>query len=68
MNYVYHGLYMREPSGIDGKDRCWVFIRPNDCGLVIKVPAEYTEDDIRALVESMPDPENPDPEPAPEEG
>ena len=56
MNYEYLGIYMREPSGIEGKDRCWIFIAPNDCSLIIKVPSEYTEDDIRALVESLPNP------------
>jgi hypothetical protein len=56
MNYVYHGIYMREPSGIAGHDRCWVFIKENDCSLIIKVPSFYTEEDIKKLVESMPDP------------
>lgn len=64
MTYTFHGIYMREPSGIAGLDRCWVFIAPGDCSLVIKVPHTYTEDDIRAFVEALPDPNAPAEEPA----
>jgi len=63
MYYTYHGIYMREPSGIDGFDRCWIFIAPGDCSLVIKVPNTYTEDDIRTFVESLPAPNAPVEEP-----
>lgn len=63
MNYTYHGIYMRESSGIDGLDRCWIFISPGDCSLVVKVPSTYTEDDIRIFVESLPTLNAPIPEP-----
>lgn len=56
MNYKYHGIYIREPSGLQDHDRCWIFIDQNDCSLIIKVPSNYTEDDIKATVESMSDP------------
>lgn len=56
MNYKYHGIYIREPSGLAGHDRCWVFIDQNDCSLIIKIPSSYSEDDLKAMVESMTDP------------
>jgi len=67
MNYVYHGIYMREPSGVEGFDRLWVFIAPDNCSLVLKLPNTYTEQEVQAFVESLPDPNNPDPEPSPPE-
>lgn len=66
MNYTYYGIYMREPSGLPDHDRCWVYIGENDCSLVIKVPSSYTEDEIKTLVESIPDPNYVPPEPPPE--
>jgi hypothetical protein len=55
MNYTYHGIYLREPSGIPDHDRCWVFIDQNDCSLIIKIPSSYSENDVKSFVESMPD-------------
>ena len=55
MNYKYHGVYIRESSGSPDHDRCWIFIDQNDCSLIIKIPSSYTEDDIKATVESMVD-------------
>jgi hypothetical protein len=56
MNYKYHGTYIREPSGLADHDRCWVFIDQNDCSLIVKIPSSYSEDDLKAMVESMTDP------------